>query len=172
VTAVPGTLVQSTPESRVQIVVLTIAVAVAAAVVALLLTRRDEAQPVVAPTGPVVVSQADLQRVARATGHPVYWGGPRSGFSYELTVTSEGRIFIRYLSDGVAAGDPRASFLAIGKDTFSMRLDRGGLGVISRQAPTSAYFAYPNADYQVEVFAPSRDTARRLVSSGAIRPIR
>jgi hypothetical protein len=189
VTAVPGTIVERAPESRGQIVVLTVAVALAAAVVALLLARRDEAPPAVAPTGPVLVSQADLQRVAHATTHPVYWAGPRSGFSYELTATASGRIFIRYLPHDVPAGDPRADFFAIGtypgahsfadlkraasrKDTLSMHLDDGALAVVSRNAPTSAYFAYPDSDYQVEVFAPSRDTARRLVSSGAIRPIR
>jgi hypothetical protein len=34
--------------------------------------------------------------------HPVYWAGPRPSYTYELTRTSDGRIFVRYLPTGVA----------------------------------------------------------------------
>jgi hypothetical protein len=121
--------------------------------------------------------------------HPVYWAGPKSGFSYELTTTSTGRTFIRYLPRGVKAGDPRPDFLVIGtyaqpgsfadlrkagkrKGSVTLGIDGGGIALLSSKQPSSVYFAYPGAKYQVEVYEPSGDTARRLVLTGQIRPLR
>ena len=36
---------------------------------------------------------------------PLYWAGPREDTTYELTVTGEGNVFIRYLPSGVEPGD-------------------------------------------------------------------
>lgn len=172
------------------VAVLGIAVLLSAAVVAWLLLRRETAPAVTAPTGgPALMTQAQLESAAAATKAPVYWAGARSGFSYELTITTSGRVFVRYLPDGVAAGDGRARFLTIGSypdphaftnleraarrpQTVSVGLDGGGLAVISEETPTSVYVAYPGAKYQVEVFDPSGDNARRIALSGSIKPAR
>ena len=37
--------------------------------------------------------------------------------------------------------------------------------------PTNVYIAYPNSDYQIEVFDPSADAAQELVEQGAITKI-
>ena len=135
------------------------------------------------------MTQAQLERSAAATKTSVYWAGARSGFSYELTVTANGRVFVRYLPHGVAAGDGRARFLTIGTypdqhafrnleraarrpKTLSVRLDGGGLAVISEKTPTSVYMVYPGAKYQIEVFDPSGDNARRTALSGSIKTVR
>jgi hypothetical protein len=138
---------------------------------------------------PALVSQAQLERLASSTDHPVYWAGPKSGYSYELTRTANGRIYVRYLPQGVKAGDPRPGFLVVGTyaqrgsyaylkraakqgDSVSLALDNNGLAVYSSARPTSVYFTYPRAKYQVEVYDPSADRARRLVLGGKILPIR
>jgi hypothetical protein len=54
----------------------------------------------------------------------------------------------------------------------SLKLDRGGVLVFTERRPHSVYFSYPSASNQVEVFAPSGATARSLVLSGEITPIR
>jgi hypothetical protein len=177
------------PTAQTQLVVLGLAVALAASVVVWLLVRDDGNPGVSVPTGrPVLVTQAQLERVASSTHYPVYWAGPREGFSYELTRTSGGRFFVRYLPPGVTEGDPRPSFLVIGTyarphgfadlrrasrraGTVSVGLDRGGLVVFAAKHPQSVYFGYPDAQYQVEVFDPSGDTARKLVLAGTIRPV-
>src|SRR5207302_5128585 len=64
-------------------------------------------------SGPTIVSQAQLARFARSRDYPVYWAGPKPGFSYELT-SSNARVWVRYLPAGVKAGDPRPNFLVIG----------------------------------------------------------
>jgi hypothetical protein len=139
--------------------------------------------------GATLVSQAQLERLPEVVGHPVYWAGPRNGFSYELTRTINGRTFVRYLPSGVPAGDARPDFLVVGTyprpgsfavleraanrpRSVSVKLPGRGLMVFASDKPKSVYLGYPGSEYQVEVFAPSSSTARRLVLSGAIAPIR
>ncbi len=175
--------------SRLRLGVL-VAVAVAAFFVAWLLLKDggDKGNP--ATTGASgTASDSQLEKLAGSTDHPVYWAGARKDFSYELTKTKDGRIFIRYLPSGVKAGDPHAKYLAIGtypranayaelsraarrKGAVSVKIERGGLVVFNETKPTNVYFGYPNAKYQVEVFSPSAETARRLVLTGKIKPIK
>ena len=175
----------------VQLGVLGIAVAIAAGVVVWLLVRGGaDTAPVPAPnSGPALVSQAQLERLAKSLDHPLYWAGPKSGYSYELTSLTGGRTYIRYLPAGVRAGDPRANFLVVGtyagqgafanlkraskqKDSVSFGVPGHGLAVFSPAKPTSVYFGYPGKGYQVEVFSPSGQNARSLVLAGKIAPIR
>jgi hypothetical protein len=161
----------------------------AAAVIALLVGShgKTNALPPV-NGGPALVSQAQLEQLASASGQPVYWAGPKSGYSYELTRSSSGRVYVRYLPAGVKAGDPRANFLVVGTYTqpgsfanlqraakahgaLSLRIGNGGLVVFSSSKPTSVYLGYPGTNYQVEVYSPSGDTARSLVLADKIRPV-
>ena len=173
------------------LVLLGVAIAAAATVVVILLVQSGShasALPA-SNSGPVLVSQAQLERLAAATAHPLYWAGPKNGYSYELTMVRGGRVYVRYLPKGVKAGDPRPRFLVVGtyeqagsfaylkhaakaKGSLSLGIDTGGVAVFSSASPTSVYFTYPGAKYQVEVYDPSADTARRLVLAGKITPIR
>jgi hypothetical protein len=136
----------------------------------------------------MIVTQAQLESFASSLDYPVYWAGPKPGFSYELTSTN-GRVWVRYLPAGVRAGDPRPNFLVIGTykqphafdgllaaakqpDSLSKRIADGGLLVFSSERPTSVYFGYPGVTYQVEVYAPSAKTARALVVDGKATPVR
>ena len=146
----------------------------------------DEAPAV---TGATATSESELRSFAESAAHPVYWTGPKDGFTYELTRTADGRVYVRYLPEGTDVGDPRARFLTIGtyprKGAFSelkraaradgavsLKLERGGLAVFSDARPTSVYFGYPDARYQVEVFHPSPSEARRLALAGQVVPVR
>jgi hypothetical protein len=51
-------------------------------------------------------------------------------------------------------------------------LKGGGIAVYDSARPTSVYFAYPDSKVQVEVFDPNGRTARNLVASGLIVPIK
>ena len=171
------------------LVVLGVAIVVTAAVVVWLLARgADSKATPAAKSGPTFVSQAQLERFASSLDNPVYWAGPKPGFSYELTATN-GRVWVRYLPAGVKAGDPRPNFLVIGTyrqphafagllaaakqpDSRSKRIADGGLLVYSSERPTSVYFGYPGVKYQVEVYAPSPRSAHSLVASGEVTPVR
>ena len=166
------------------------AVLVAAAIVGwLLLHDRGTTKPVRIATGPALVSAEQLATEAKSLGRPIYWAGPRRNWSYELTVTKSGRVYVRYLPRSADAGDPRAGFLTVGTypsvDAYpnlkkvstgpavhSNLLPNDGLLVAPKRLPRSVYLAYPNDDYQVEVYDASTGAARRMALNGLIAQIR
>ena len=95
-------------------------------------------------------------------------------------------MFVRYLPEGAEAGDPRPRFLTVAsyaqpnayrflraqsrrEGWAGQTTGSGALVAYSEERPTSVYFAFPDADLQVEVFDPDRGEARRLVLAGEIR---
>ena len=137
----------------------------------------------------VAATEGNLRALASVTGHAIYWAGPKRGVTYELTQTRDGRTYIRYLPRGVEVGDRSGGYLLVAtyriEDAYravqragakagavTFRIPGGGLAVYNRDAETNVYFAYPNSQHQVEVYDPDPRTARRLVASGAVRPIR
>jgi len=126
---------------------------------------------------------------AKSLGRPIYWAGPRRNWSYELTVTKSGRVFVRYLPRRAAAGDSRSGFLTVGTypaaDAYpnlkkvstghgvhSNLLPNDGLLVAPTRLPKNVYLAYPNDGYQVEVYDASTGAARRMALNGLIEQIR
>ena len=84
-------------------------------------------------TKPTAATRADLQTFAQRVGHPIYWAGPKPGYTYELSTTSNGGVFIRYLPAGAKVGDPRADFLTVATYPFpgafaAVTKDRHGRG--------------------------------------------
>jgi hypothetical protein len=166
-----------------------LAVGLAAFLVGLLLvTSRGDDQPPAPGSGASATSESELRSFAESASHPVYWAGSKDDHTYELTRTTDGRVYVRYLPEGTEVGDPRSRFLTVGtypragawaelqraakaKGAVSLKLDRGGLAVFSEAKPTSVYFGYPDARYQVEVYHPSPDEARRLALSGQVVPV-
>ena len=170
------------------LLVLGLAVAVAALAVIFMLARGGSSSTPPAKSGPTILSQAQLVQFAGTLDYPVYWAGPKPGYSYELTAAS-GRVWVRYLPAGVKAGDPRPNFLVVGtyKQTGSFaglrraakqphsvseRIPDGGMLVYNSARPASVYFSYPGVKYQVEVYAPSPGSARSLVMAGKATPVR
>jgi hypothetical protein len=137
---------------------------------------------------PVAATQAGLEQLATKLKHPIYWAGAKSGYTYELTQTSDGNVYVRYLPKGVKVGDKRADFLTVGtypeanpmrsltnalrrKGTQRFTVPQGGIAVQDGAHPTSVYLAYPNSSLLLEVFEPSPAAARAVVHSGAISPL-
>ena len=167
-----------------------IAVGLAAFLVGWLAMNRggDDAPPT-AGSGASAASESELKAFADSATHPVYWAGPKEGHTYELTQTTNGFVYVRYLPEGTEVGDPRSRFLTIGtyprpgafaelqraakaEGSVSVKVGDGGLAVFSEARPTSVYVGYPDAKYQVEVFHPSPDEARRLALSGQVVPVK
>jgi hypothetical protein len=137
---------------------------------------------------PVTASAADLRALPNSVGHAVYWAGPRPSFTYELTRTKRGYVYIRYLPPGVKAGDKRPDFLTVGtyptpnafagvqkaakrKGEIVRKAGNGGLAVAAPQRPQSVYFASPGSDLLVEVYEPLPAKALHTVVSGEVTPI-
>jgi hypothetical protein len=136
---------------------------------------------------PQAVDASKLSDLAGGAGHPVYWAGPRSSDVYEWTELSDGRAYIRYLTPGVQAGDPRPRFLTIGTypvgngprairkaDRYpgnrTIKIAGGGTALVNSNS-RSIYLAYPASPYQIEIFDPDQSTALRLVTTGKIQPV-
>ena len=173
-----------------------LAIALAAAFAVWLLVRdgddssgtTTEQTTTTAAIGPVAATPAAIRALSDEVGHPIYWIGPRPNRVYELTRTSSGRVFIRYLPPNVRVGNRAASFTIVGsypvedalgvlqdlseqEGEMSAAVPGGGLAVYSTSSPSNVYLAYPGSDVQIEVFDPSAERALRLATSGRVLPV-
>ena len=143
-----------------------------------------EAQP--APATAASITR--LNRFASTVGHPIYWAGSQPSFTYELSRTTDGRVYIRYLPPGVKTGSSKPDDLTVGtypqphafatlratarKQRAQMiNIAGGGLAFQYRGRPTSVYLAFPGSNYQIEVFDPSPTRALQLVRTGQVQPV-
>jgi hypothetical protein len=134
-----------------------------------------------------VVSVAALRRAAAAQPTPLYWAGATQGTDLELSRPAPDRTYVRYLTGGAKAGDPKP-FLTVGSYSFEdpaaalrSRGERsggvlaaapgGGVVYFDRTEPKSVYLAYPDTEVEIEVFAPEFKEALQLVTDGRIVPV-
>ncbi len=181
------------PDVRVEAVV---AVAIAVSFVVWLLERGGDSNTSATgststgqATGPAAATTGELRELSVELGHPVYWAGPVPDRTYELTRTSDDRIFIRYLPHAVPVGIRRAAYTIVGTypvdnaytvlqglakkhDENSFSAPVGGFAVYSTAQPSNIYLAYPGSNRQIEVYDPSPTRARQLISSGQVAPVR
>lgn len=141
-----------------------------------------------APGAPRVVSVEELREAAGSSQIPVYWIGPQDGAELELSEVGEARVFVRYLTDGAEAGDPKPAFLAIGayrlpnavaalkanaKRTGAelRKAPRGAFAWQDPDSPTSVYVARPGEAFQIEVYDPDPKRALSTALSPRLRPV-
>jgi hypothetical protein len=169
------------------ILLVVLSIALVAAVV-LWLVRDDDSSSAAAGE-PAVVTASELSEFAAERSTPIYWLGERGDHSYELTDSSSGRVYIRYLTDGADAGDDRADFVTVA--TYSAdngvaalheaaseedgaklgKTNDGAVLLVDPASPNNAHLAYPGANLQIEVYSPVPGEALRLAARGAVRPI-
>ncbi len=170
-----------------------ITVALAVAFVVWLIVRGGDSNTASTTTGqavgPVATSEDELRSLADELGHPLYWAGPIPDRTYELTRTSDNRVFIRYLPKGVPVGIRQAAYTIVGTypvenaykvlqtlakkpDESSFSAPSGGFAVYSTTQPSNVYLAYPGSNLQIEVYDPSPQKARELITSGQVTVVR
>jgi hypothetical protein len=141
----------------------------------------------VKPINPAAASLADLRALASSSGYPVYWAGPQTGATYELSRLSDGRVYVRYLPKGVEVGAQEAlptvgtypvqnAFAAVHAiaqrpGATQVALSNGGIAVTDPAHPASVYIAYPHGRVEVEVFNPSSRHASQFVRADRIVPV-
>ena len=166
-----------------------IAVVLAVAFVAWLIFRdNDDESNAPAQPASSAATPAQLRTIPQETGQELYWAGRRPEYTYELTRTTDGNIYIRYLPPGTPVGAQQPNYLTVGTyprrqalqglrrlarrpTSVSFEVPRNGIAVYSRERPTSVYLAFPGEDVQVEVYDPNAQRARRFARDGRIRPI-
>jgi hypothetical protein len=154
-----------------------IAIAVAAGLILWLALRNTTSG------GGKAVSASDLQQLAAAVGHPVFWLGQVDGDTNELTRRSDGAIIIRYLPPGVGVG-AQGQYWSVATYPFAgayagiqralraggatrIQLAHGGLAEYANSNPNNVHAAWPGYAYQIEVFAPGGQ-AVSLVQAGKL----
>jgi hypothetical protein len=137
-------------------------------------------------TGPIGLTPAGLRAESRLLRQPIYWAGPKVGYTYELTRTPNRNLYVRYLPPGVRVGARGAGYLIIATYPFT-RAFRGlkavskghaisipgrGIAVVDQGYPKSVHVAFRNVNYQLEVYDPSPKQSLAVATSGDIRPVR
>ncbi len=141
-------------------------------------------------TGKVPLTEKELISAVKQLGVDVYWAGPVEGAKYTLSAPAEGQVYVRYLPNGEGLMDTKPNYVVIATyatpDAFTSTQAAGnqtngvtfinteGAAVFySKDAPTNVYLAYPNIDFQVEVFSPIAQTALDIASKqGALRLVK
>ena len=137
--------------------------------------------------GKVALTEDELIDAVKQLGADVYWAGPVKGAKYTLAVPADGQAYVRYLPDGQGIEDTNPNYVVIATytttDAFTATQAAGntsnGVSFISpagaavyysKDTPTNVYVAYPNLNYQIEVFNPIAATALEIASTtGALR---
>lgn len=134
---------------------------------------------------PTILSESQLKAFGKAQAFPVYWAGPQKDRRYEVTRTAQGRVYIRYLGPNAEVGTDKPLFLTVGtypgsnayaalqvvgrrSGAVRVKTQTGALVVLPSATARSAYFAFPQSNFQVEVYAPQAGRARSLVLDGQI----
>lgn len=181
------------PSRYVRLAVLGVIGVAAAVIIALVVGRHGKSSPgttqvKVGPIGPTLVSASGLKTLARDLGQVIYWAGPVAGDKYEVTRTTTNDVYVRYLPAGVRAGTHERKHLLIvtyplvgaldslvassNRELLTVAGGKGGLAAVEPGTPTNVRVAFPNVDYQVEVFDPSPRKARHVATSAALKPVR
>ena len=137
------------------------------------------------PIAPIGLSAKGLRTLSATVSQPIYWAGPKPGYLYELTRTSNGSVFIRYLPPGAKVGSKQAIYLIIATYPYrgalqalkglanqpKLTIPRGGIAVVDGKDPKSVHLAYPGINDQVEVYDPSPARSLAVAKSGTVRPV-
>jgi hypothetical protein len=176
----------SRKRGRIALVAIGLLVIAGAAVAGWLVTRNTSSSTSSSTNGAAAVSASGLKKIADALHQPIYWAGIRSRNTYELTQSPDGRVYLRYLPQGVAVGSGEP-YLTIGTypvvgayhatavvagqvGSVKVQGPNGAIAFYKADHPTNVYEAFPNSNFQIEVYSPSAQEARGLVASGTITP--
>lgn len=164
---------------------LAVAALLAAGLILWMVLRDDGDDSTSSSNGAEIVSVDSLRDTAAEQETPIYWAGEQEGAELELSQPDEDRTYVRYLTGGAEAGDPKPDFLTVGtyanpKAVAALRqrgnepgsvlgeAPGGATVYFNREQPQSVYLAYPGVDVEIEVYDPNLKRALQLVNSGQI----
>lgn len=129
-----------------------------------------------ATSGKISLTEAELREVVAGEGLKVYWLGPQDGALYALDSVSSAQTYIRYLPNGRGLDDTSANYRVIGtyetKDAYTVTLSNAkranSVGFINEDGnavyyatlnPNSVYVGVKGTNSQVEIFDPNSGLA-------------
>jgi hypothetical protein len=164
-----------------------VAILVVLGIILWLALRGGSSKPSNGALSQKAATPTQIQSLAAQVGHPIFWLGPKSGYTYELSRFANGNIEIRYLPPGASVGS-KTPYLSVGTYPFTnalagiqrvagqrgsvaSTLSDGGQAVYSKNRRTNVYAAYPGLDYQAEVYDPTPGAASSLVDHGKLAAV-
>ncbi len=138
----------------------------------------------VSPIEPKIVTVEELKSLTSNLSYPVYWNGEMADTQIELTVLSNGSVYVRYLPldetvgtekpyftvatyyDPVAYG--RVQALAQEEGAKAVQFEGGAIAVTKSATDQNSYFAFENVPLLINVFSPDAAAGWDLIASGKI----
>lgn len=199
VKAIPA--VAETPKAKMsqnsKTVLLVIAAFLAGSIITYSITSSSTPTPVASTStfteviaGKVALTESELIAAVKKLGVDVYWAGPVKGAKYTLAVPADGQAYVRYLPNGDGLTDTKPNYVVIATYTTTNAFSatqaagnqsngvtfinaEGAAVYYNKDTPTNVYVAYPNLNYQIEVFDPIAATALDIASKqGALRLVK
>ena len=199
VKAIPA--VAETPKAKMsqnsKTVLLMIAAFLAGSIITYSITSSSTPTPVASTStfteviaGKVALTESELIAAVKKLGVDVYWAGPVKGAKYTLAVPADGQAYVRYLPNGDGLTDTKPNYVVIATYTTTNAFSatqaagnqsngvtfinaEGAAVYYNKDTPTNVYVAYPNLNYQIEVFDPIAATALDIASKqGALRLVK
>ena len=171
----------------VAVLVLVLVIAVGVGLYFLLKSDKKKATGPVTPSiGPVLMTPQKLRAESKFLGVSLYWAGPLPGYSYEFTRNTKGYYYVRYLPQGTPAGTKGANWTVVStypwndgyhslkKAAHGAALPGvgGSIYYVNPSFRSSVLVAWPNVNYQVEVYDPKPAIAATIASTGQLIPVR
>ena len=133
-------------------------------------------------SGGVCLSEKELRSIVAENKVVAYWTGPVKDATYSINTSTAGQVFVRYILKGMDCGSTEPKFRVIATysqtDAYNSTLQAGnqaeGVSLsnpdgsvvyFSKNAPNNVYVAYPNLDYQIEIYDPDAKTAVTLATT-------
>ena len=131
-----------------------------------------------------IVSKDELVTATKDLGFVIYWNGEMQDTNLELTVLPEGKVFVRYLPTGVAAGaadpyftvasyyDP-AAFVKVqnvgtGSGAKLVNYAGGAVAASASEADSNIYYAFDGNPALYNIYSPDPQIGWAALESGTI----
>jgi hypothetical protein len=148
-------------------------------------STTPQSLPRVKGLGPVALSPSAISKLSNTWKEPIYWAGLKHRYTYEVTRTSSGKVFVRYLPAGVRVGAKGGNYLIVATYPFpnafnglkavshgrAIAIQGNGIALVDQTYPKSVHVAFSGINYQVEVYDPNPPRARKVATSGDIQPV-
>ena len=132
-----------------------------------------------------IVSVDELMSATKDLGFPIYWNGKMKGTNIELTVLTEGKVYVRYLPKDVEAGsqDPYLTVAtyydtdaigrvqSLGSTTGAKYVNYkgGAVAASASESDSNIYFAFPGNPALYNIYSPDPKIAWDSLDSGTIK---
>jgi hypothetical protein len=131
-----------------------------------------------------IVTKAELISATKDLGFVIYWNGKMKDTNIELTVLTEGKVYVRYLPKDVAAGatepyltiatyyDPEAlgkvQNLGATAGAKYINYSGGAVAASTSESDSNIYFAFDTNPALYNIFAPDPQIGWAALDSGTI----